>query len=326
MITMNDAMKKLLKISGTLCLAYAAAAAGAYATTRYLSRVAWNRKEPESFKMAGKALSRTEPSSAFLEELQKSAEVLSKKDNETVQITSKDGIMLVGHWIPCQNAKRVIIAMHGWRSSWYRDFGMVSDFWEAQECSVLYAEQRGQGNSGGEYIGFGPVERYDCLDWIQWVTDRCGPDIPVYLCGVSMGATTVLMAAGLELPSNVHGIIADCGFTSPHAIWKHIANDNLHILFGLRGVFADSMYAAKVQEDAAECSTVDALRSCTVPVMLVHGNNDHFVPVEMTYENYNACAAPKKLFIVQGADHGMSYFVDRKGYETAVLDFWAQHD
>ena len=86
------------------------------------------------------------------------------------------------------------------------------------------------------------------------------------------------------------------------------------------------MYAAKVQEDAAECSTVDALRSCTVPLMLVHGNNDHFVPIEMTYENYNACAAPKKLFIVQGADHGMSYFMDRKGYETAVLDFWAQYD
>ena len=118
---MNDAMKKLLKISGTLCLAYAAAV-GAYATTRYLSRVAWNRKEPESFKMAGKALSRTEPSSAFLEELQKSAEVLSKKDNETVQITSKDGIMLVGHWIPCQNAKRVCHARLA--------FIVVQRFWD----------------------------------------------------------------------------------------------------------------------------------------------------------------------------------------------------
>lgn len=81
---------------------------------------------------------------------------------------------------------------------------MVSDCWKRNRCSVLYAEQRGQGNSGGDFIGFGQIERYDCLDWIHWVSERCGTELPIYLCGVSMGATTVLMAAGLDLPENVH--------------------------------------------------------------------------------------------------------------------------
>ena len=203
---------------------------------------------------------------------------------------------------------------------------MVADFWEDNDCSVLYAEQRGQGNSGGDYIGFGPIERYDCLDWINWVTNRCGNEVPIYLCGVSMGATTVLMAADLALPDNVHGIIGDCGFTSPHAIWKHVAKNNLHITFGLRGIMADTIYERKTQADAADESTVDALRNCSVPVMLIHGADDHFVPLKMTYENYNACASPKKLLIVPGADHGMSYFVDKEGYETMVKDFWRQFD
>ena len=141
-----------------------------------------------------------------------------------------------------------------------------------------------------------------------------------------MGATTVLMAADLALPDNVHGIIGDCGFTSPHAIWKHVAKNNLHITFGLRGIMADTIYERKTQADAADESTVDALRNCFVPVMLIHGADDHFVPLKMTYENYNACASPKKLFIVPGADHGMSYFVDKEGYEMMVKDFWQQFD
>lgn len=86
------------------------------------------------------------------------------------------------------------------------------------------------------------------------------------------------------------------------------------------------IYERKTQADAADESTVDALRNCFVPVMLIHGADDHFVPLKMTYENYNACASPKKLFIVPGADHGMSYFVDKEGYEMMVKDFWQQFD
>lgn len=323
---MNTTVKKILKASGITFAAAAAASVTAYITTHYLTRVALDREEPKSLKKAGNLISGSQSGNAFLEELQKSAERLAEKENETVEITGHDGISLIGHWIPCENAKRIMIAMHGWRSTWYKDFGMVADFWEKNGCSVLYAEQRGQGNSGGDYIGFGPIERYDCLDWINWVTNRCGSEIPIYLCGVSMGATTVLMAAGLALPSNVHGIIGDCGFTSPHAIWKHVAKNNLHISFGLRGIMADTLYEKKTQMDAADDSTIDALRNCSVPVMLVHGADDHFVPLEMTYENYNACASPKKLFIVPGADHGMSYFTDKEGYENAVTDFWQQYD
>ena len=225
-----------------------------------------------------------------------------QKPHRVIHIQGKDGTTLVGHLFLAVQQKRVVLAMHGWRSAWYKDFGMVSDFWERNGCCVLYAEQRGQGSSGGDFIGFGPIERYDCLDWIHWVSQQCGTELPIYLCGVSMGATTVLMAAGLELPENVHGIMADCGFTSSHAIWKHVANNNLHIPFQLRGILADTLYERKTQSDAAYESTVDAMRHCRVPVMLIHGADDHFVPLEMTYENYNACTSPKKLFIVPGAD------------------------
>lgn len=68
------------------------------------------------------------------------------------------------------------------------------------------------------------------------------------------------------------------------------------------------------------------MRECKVPVLFIHGSDDYFVPVEMTYENYKACAAPKRLLIVPGAEHGMSYMVDRKGYEEAIKRFWNEFD
>lgn len=190
---------------------------------------------------------------------------------------------------------------------------------------MLFVEQRASSGSSGDTISFGLLERFDVRAWVVWVNERIGRDLPVYLCGVSMGASTVLMAADLDLPS-VHGIIADCGYTSPRAIWKHVANRNLHISFGLRGAIADKIMRSKIQMGSGDFSTVKALKTTHIPVIFIHGADDHFVPVEMTYENYLACAGPKRLLIVPGADHAMSYYLEPERYENEILRFWADFD
>ena len=73
---------------------------------------------------------------------------------------------------------------------------------------------------------------------------------------------------------------------------------------------------------ANEYSTLAALEKNRVPVLFIHGADDHFVPVEMTYENYKACTAPKRLLVVPGADHGMSYLLEPEGYQGMMVDFW----
>ena len=175
-------------------------------------------------------------------------------------------------------------------------------------------------------MGFGLAERYDCLDWINWINRRTGGKEDIYLCGVSMGASTVLMAGGLNLPRNVRGIIADCGYTSPVAIWKHVARNHLHLSYGVCGGPAGRRAKKKISMAVDSETCPHALSRCCVPVLFIHGTDDHFVPVEMTYENYKACAAPKRLLVVPGAEHGMSYLVDRAGYESAVKGFLADCD
>ncbi len=325
---MHKASKMLLTGVGAAMAGAAAIGAAAYASTKYLVGIALDREQPKIPNL-DKLLEQLKGSGdcqAFLDTLSHAAEKLETTPHTTVEIESYDGQHLVGHWFPVPDGKRIIIAMHGWRSGWSRDFGTMADFWKTCGCHVLYAEQRAQGSSGGAYMGFGMMERFDCLQWVKWVNSHIGRSMPVYLAGVSMGATTVLMTANLELPPNVMGIMADCGFTSAHNIFRHVAEKNLHLSYPLHSTAADVLCREKIAMGTQECSTVDILAESKVPVLFAHGTDDRFVPVGMTYENYLACRSPKHLLIVPGADHGMSHYREPRRYEQASLDFFAAYD
>ena len=326
---MKKNVKRVLIGSGIVVAGTAGIAAISHAITKFMMKVALDREAPKNIKHMDKAkeqLVGAPEVESFVNELLNAKNKLETSDCEVVEITSHDGEKLIGHWFACENAKRTIVAMHGWRSSWASDFGLIAEFWHENNCNVLYVEQRGQGESGGDYMGFGLLERYDCLGWINWVNECCGKEHPIYLGGVSMGATTVLMTAGLEIPKNVCGIVADCGFTSPDAIWRHVAENNLHLKYGIRSAAANDLCKKKINFTGKEYSTVEAMKHCSVPVLFIHGTDDAFVPVTMTYENYKACTAPKHLLVVPGADHGMSYYIDKNGYENAVKQFWNDYD
>lgn len=328
---MKKSTKKILIGSGALAGSTAIVGIASYAVIKKLVDIALDRNVDEIInkimKVSRKYISSRTGMNMFMKVQEHAAEELEKCPSDNIDIVAKDGVKLAGHWRTCANARRIVVAMHGWRSSWSRDFGMTADFFHNNGCHVLYAEQRGQNNSGGEYMGFGLTERYDCLEWVKWVNSQGYGNLPVYLCGISMGAATVLMAAGFNLPENVHGIIADCGYTSPHAIWKHIFENNMHGYYdNWKSNIADRMCRGKIQCSSKSYSCIKAMKNCKVPVLFIHGTDDIIVPVKMTYKNYKVCAAPKRLLIVPDAGHRMSYMTDRKLYEQTVKQFWRDFD
>ncbi|MEF2836110.1 MAG: alpha/beta hydrolase [Oscillospiraceae bacterium] len=322
---MKKSSKNILIGSGIAAGAVSAAAAISHGVTKKMASIAIDRPVPKVSEKAAERVTGTGADSDFSKIRRDAANQLAAREHEIVEITAKDGVHLVGHWFCRDAAKRTIVAMHGWRSSWVDDFGIISDFWLRSGCNVLFAEQRGQNNSGGDYIGFGLLERYDCADWTFWVQEQCS--LPIYLCGISMGAATVLMASALPLAENVRGIMADCGFTSPHAIWEHVAKDSLRLHYnGWRRKTVDAICNQNLNGESAYFSCEDALRVCTLPVLFVHGSDDQFVPVEMTYQNYKACSSEKRLLIVPGAGHGQSYIIEPEKYEAETQKFWSDFD
>ncbi len=311
---------------GKLALAAAllAPAAGIVGVSDYFLRTATDRVQPKSLRLIMKLMQGLQKGEDPYAGLEPDQERLRLSPHETVRITAHDGVELVGHWFMRPGAKRVILAVHGWRSLWYRDFGASMDFYRDERCHVLYIEQRGQGMSGGDKIGFGMLERLDLPDWVAWINARCGSALPIYLAGISMGATTVLLAADLDFPANVRGLMADCGFTSADAIWRHVADDNLHLPYVLLRGPSALLCRRRFGRWPWELTTTAALERSRLPLLLVHGEADTFVPADMTRENYAACPAPKRMLLVPGAAHGLSYLVDRAAYEDAIRAFWKE--
>lgn len=309
-------------------LTVAAAAISALATRKISKTMvgeALDREEPKGIKnIADNVFDSYAQKEPYLSALPL-VDVLLNTENEEIEISASDGTKLVAHYIKSKKPKRIILAMHGWRSTWARDFAPFASFWQENNCDVLYVEERGQGKSGGDYMTFGLAERYDCIDWINYLIEN-KDNLPIYLMGISMGASSVLMASGLDLPERVHGIIADCGYTSPDNIFKHVIKKTLHVPYSVNKPSIENYCKEKISAGASEFSTVEALENNKTPVLFVHGSDDTFVPVEMTYENYKACAAPKTLFIVPGADHGVSMLIDPDGYKKHFLDFFKKYD
>ena len=235
-------------------------------------------------------------------------------------ITTKDGLRLHGRYYETAPGAPVQILFHGYRSNALRDFSGGLQLALESGCNALLVDQRAHGASGGKCLSFGVLERRDCLEWIEYVNERFGRDVPVVPVGVSMGAATVLMASGLELPENVVGIIADCGYTSPKEIICKVARD---MKLPARLVYPLVRLGARLFGgfDPDECSAEDALRSAKVPVLLIHGEDDRFVPCEMSRANHAACRSEARLLTVPGAGHGLSYLIDNAGYRSAVLSF-----
>ncbi len=242
---------------------------------------------------------------------------------EEIYIKARDGIMLHAWYLPAEKpTDRIVIGCHGYTSCGLNDFSAHSYFFHEQGFDCLIPDHRAHGDSDGKYIGFGILDRFDCLSWINYVQNRFGNDKRILLHGTSMGATTVLMASGLpDFPDSVKGIISDCAFTSPYDIFSHILKRDYHIpKFPIMNINS-AICRKKAGYGFNDYSTLTAMKTVKCPVLFIHGSDDNFVPTYMSRQNYAACISPKELLIIQNAGHGASYYEDMKQYENAEINF-----
>ncbi len=245
---------------------------------------------------------------------------LTDHSAEDVSIISDDGLQLHALWIPAKDPKGTILLAHGYRSTKLVDFGMVYDFYHEHGMNILVPDQRSHGKSQGRFITFGVKESKDMLRWIEYHNRRFGRH-QMILSGLSMGASTVLYLADEPLPDNVKGIIADCGFTSPKDILSSVFTNVTH-LPAVPTIWATELFARLFAGfSLTEKDSRKTLAKNRLPILMVHGKEDGFVPCSMTEEGFAACTGPKQLLLVDGADHGVSFIVDKPRYTSMVTEF-----
>ena len=254
--------------------------------------------------------------------MEQAQEFIRTHTAERIKMPSFDGLELTALYLPAEKEpKGVIVAFHGYRSLATIDFAMEVEFFHDLGYHVLLPYQRSHGESQGKYITYGAKERFDCRDWAHYAARRFGKKLPLFLAGISMGCATVVMASGLDLPENTRGIVADCGFTSPWEIMAHVAKRDYHLPPFPLLYLMDLVARVRAGFALKEADTRKALEKNKLPILFIHGEEDDFVPVWMTKENYRVCRGEKQLYLVKGAAHALSFAVDTPGCKKVIREF-----
>ena len=245
---------------------------------------------------------------------------LVERPFETVTIRSTEGLSLSGRYYHIQDGAPLVIGFHGYRSHPLTDFSGGSELIFQMGYNLLLPDQRAHHSSEGRAISFGIQERWDVKSWAEYAVERFGSNVQILLMGISMGGATVLMASELPLPEQVRGIVSDCPYAIPEAIILEVGKKEhyppklirpfLHIGAKIYGGFTLN-----------ETDAVQAVKNTRLPILIIHGEADGFVPCSMSAEVQQANPKMVQRITIPGADHGISYLVDTPRYAAAVKAF-----
>lgn len=250
---------------------------------------------------------------------------LEQRTFEEVTIISFDGLELKGKYYHLDDTAPVDIFFHGYKGHALTGGCGFADIAFELGHNFLLVDERGCMGSQGHTISFGIKERHDVESWLNYIVSRFGEDKEINIFGISMGAATVLMAAGLTLPGNIKHMIADCPYSDAGEIIRKVCVDRKlpdavlypFIRLGAR-IFGGF--------DLTETNAAEAVKNCTVPILIIHGGKDGLIPAAMSEEIQKANPEYIRRAVFSEADHLMSQFVDRERYTALLKDFLRSED
>lgn len=312
--------KKMVSLGTGMALGAGAAVFGA---CRWLFNYAIERKQWNLHGVMYRLLEGNGEPDLYYQEVDRAEEELKKLPYEPVSLISMDGKKLKGRFYPGQEGVQdVFLAVHGCRNHGTREYSFLSSYYRKAGVPFLLIDLRACGDSEGDYMTYGWKESEDLLLWISWLIGKCGESCRIFLHGISMGAGTVLMTGDKELPEQVAGVVADCGYTSACDEFAYQMKKCFHMPVAAPILFLTNLISKKKAGfDIRKAAPIEAVKTCKVPHLFIHGDKDDYVPYYMMDELYEACNARKWKVTVPGAVHARSYYVNPELYEESLEKF-----
>ena len=252
--------------------------------------------------------------------------VMKTMESQDAYLTSRDGLKLHAYLFPAddQAPKKFVIGVHGYRSYSRPEYAPYIEFYHSLGYSMLLPDDRAHRPSEGDYIGFGVLDRLDCVDWAKYLVETYGEDIEILLHGVSMGGATVCAASGEEdLPVQVKGIVSDCAFSNAWDVLHHQLGDVGHLPDDWILPKVEKLCQKKAGFNFHDFSAQEQVKKARVPMLFVQGEQDPLVPAHMAQELYDACGSQeKRLLVVPEAGHGESIAFAPDQYHQLIRELF----
>jgi len=212
-------------------------------------------------------------------------------------------------WWPAQRADApAILYLHGVRWNLTGQLFRIEQL-HAMGYSVLAVDYRGFGQSRGDLPSEATVYEDAQVAWERFA--QLQPDRNKRLIfGHSLGgAVAVELAADLSRqaqkngsPSAARGLILESTFTSLGDVAAVVADTALPVRWLLSQKF----------------DSIDKIDQVGMPLLLVHGQDDRYVPPRFSQQLYEAAQQPKTLLLVPGASHNNSMSLAGPRYRQAI--------
>lgn len=248
---------------------------------------------------------------------------LEEKSNYSDKYIESYDKLQLHSYVVSQNSNKWAIVVHGYGGSG-KLMSDKSKYFYDMGYNVLIPDLRGHGKSEGDYIGMGWKDRLDIISWINFIIKE-NPNAEIVLHGTSMGAATVLMTSGENLPSNVKAIVADCAYTSAWDEFSYQLETYLKVPSYYILNVTNMVTKLKAGYSLKEASALECVKKATVPILFIHGDKDKFVPYSMMDKLYDATSSPKEKLTIDGGEHANSDLVSPFLYWLTVEDFLNQY-
>lgn len=239
------------------------------------------------------------------------------KYDEDIYINSFDKLKLHARLYLNPDSNKVAILCHGYRGTPCRDFSGGAVEMIKLGYNVILIDERAHGSSQGHSITFGVRETKDVISWANYARKRFGENIELVLVGISMGGATVLMASDKVGKAK---IIADCPYSSPKIVLQQTVKAMglpipiVYPLLNLTSIVFAHTNLNKV-------SAFESIKNTENKILIIHGNSDSVVPNWISNDLYLDYPDKIQYELFEGADHGMSYLVDKARYQKIIKDF-----
>jgi uncharacterized protein len=218
---------------------------------------------------------------------------------EDVWFQSSDGTKLFGWYVEHAASSAVVLWCHGNAGNIINRLENLRELYRIG-LSVFIFDYRGYGRSQGspseEGLYQDAVGAYDYLTRTRMIRPE-----RIVIFGRSLGAT---VAAEVASQRPAAGLILESPFPSIEAVAKfHYGGLPVHWLLG------------------AEFRLIDRLPHLSLPKLIIHGDQDDIIPLELGQQVFEAAKPPKSFYVIKGADHNNTYHVGGEPYFQRFAEF-----
>jgi uncharacterized protein len=248
---------------------------------------------------------------------------------DRLTLTTEDGLKLAAYQVDAEQPRAAVIFISGIHSPSVTAFFGHAAMLKKEGFSSVLVEMRAHGESEGDVICLGTKEYLDVQAAVRNI-QVVDPDLPIVVCGLSMGAGTAVNAIG-ETPE-IDALVSLSAFST----WPDLFADNMEIMGFPRFVcdmekpFVWLFMGVKYGFDRLQVNPLAEIRKLNGrPALMMHSRGDTQVPY-VSFEKLTNAAPQAETYVVDGDYHFIcdDHFLhpeEDKGYSQALLGFLEEH-